>query len=231
MAVALREQTLAGIRDLRDWLAAVDEMGELQRVDGADWNLEIGGLSELNYRRKPAAAMLFDHIPGYPAGFRVLTGSLASAKRIGATLRLGTDFTDQRLVEAMRGGPLEWERLAPEFAPVEVQTAPLFENVVEAPDVDLLRFPVPRWHEHDGGRYIGTGCMVLTSDPDSGIVNGGAYRMMVQQDGRSASLMPVPGKHGYQHITKWWDREGRAPVAISFGHDPLLFMVSATEVP
>jgi len=232
--VALAEQTeqaLGEIRDLRDWLRAVDEMGELQRVDGADWNLEIGGLSELNYRRKPAAAMLFDRIPGYPAGFRVLTGSLASAKRIGGTLRLGTDFTDQRLVEAMRGKPLEWERLAAEFEPVDVETAPLFENVVQAAEVDLLRFPAPRWHEHDGGRYIGTGCMVLTRDPDSGIVNGGAYRMMVQKDGRSASLMPVPGKHGYQHITKWWDREGRAPVAISFGHDPLLFMVSATEVP
>src|SRR5690242_11503526 len=83
MALASREHTLAGMRDLRDWLAAIDQLGELQRVDGADWRLEIGGLSELNYRRRPPAAMLFDHIPGYPAGFRVLTGSLASARRIG----------------------------------------------------------------------------------------------------------------------------------------------------
>jgi UbiD family decarboxylase len=219
------------MRDLREWLSAVDELGELQRVDGAGWDLEIGGISELNYRRRPPAALLFDHIKGYPPGYRVLTGAVASPRRIGATLRMGSNLTDRELVEALRGKPLEWERTAPEFDPVEVETAPLFENVIEGPEVDLLRFPVPRWHEHDGGRYIGTGCTVLTCDPESGIVNGGAYRMMVQQDGRTASVMPVPGKHGHQHITKWWDREGRAPIAISFGHDPLLFMVAATEIP
>jgi UbiD family decarboxylase len=131
----------------------------------------------------------------------------------------------------LRGRPLEWERTAAEFEPLAIDNAAFLENVIDGADANLLRFPVPRWHEHDGGRYIGTGCMVLTSDPDTGIVNGGAYRMMVQEDGRSTSVMPVPGKHGYQHVQKWFEREGRAPIAISFGHDPLLFMVSATEVP
>ncbi|HLG72401.1 MAG TPA: UbiD family decarboxylase, partial [Chloroflexota bacterium] len=152
MALATAEQTLAGIRDLRDWLRAVDELGELQRIHGADWDLEIGGISELNYRRRPPAALLFDHIPGYPAGYRILTGSVASARRIGATLRLPDVRTDQQLVEALRGRPLVWEQQAPEFEPIELAGAPLFENVLEKPDIDLLRFPVPRWHEHDGGR-------------------------------------------------------------------------------
>jgi 3-polyprenyl-4-hydroxybenzoate decarboxylase len=31
------------------------------------------------------------------------------------------------------------------------------ENVYHGDDIDLLKFPVPRWHERDGGRYIGTG--------------------------------------------------------------------------
>ena len=52
------------MRDVREWLTAIDELGELQRVDGADWNLEIGGISELNYRRRPPAALLFDLIDG-----------------------------------------------------------------------------------------------------------------------------------------------------------------------
>src|SRR5438270_2474551 len=117
MAAMVKEQALAQGRDLRDWLADVEQLGELQRVDGADWNLEIGGISELNYRRRPPAALLFDRIVGYPAGYRLVTGSVASARRIGATLRLGADFTDRRLVEALRGRPLEWERTAADYEP------------------------------------------------------------------------------------------------------------------
>src|SRR5204862_2036957 len=33
------------------------------------------------------------------------------------------------------------------------------------------------------------------------------------------------------HIQRWLQREGRAPVAVSFGHDPVLHMVAGTEVP
>src|SRR5207253_9961261 len=153
MAAVVKEQAPAQARDLRDWLQDIEQLGELQRVEGADWDLEIGGISELNYRRRPPAALLFDHIKGYPPGYRLRTGSVASPRRIGATLRMGTDLTDRQLVEGLRGKPLEWERTAPDFEPVEIETAPLFENVVDGPDVDLLRFPVPRWHEHDGGRY------------------------------------------------------------------------------
>ena len=32
--------------------------------------------------------------------------------------------------------------------------------------VDVLAFPAPKWHEGDGGPYIGTECMVITKDPD-----------------------------------------------------------------
>ena len=224
-------RSLEQMRDLRDWLRVVEELGELQVVSGADWNLELGGISELNYRRRPSAALLFDNIKDYPPGYRVLTGSLTSARRVAVTLRLGTSYTDQQLVEAVRGKPIEWEARVREFEPVQVASAPVFENAVEGPDANLLRFPAPFWHEHDGGRYLGTGCIVMTCDPDSGVVNGGAYRMQIQEDGRTATVNPVPGKHGWQHIERWFKREGRAPVAVSFGHDPLLLMVAGTEVP
>ena len=230
-AMTIARKSLQELRDLRDWLQLIEDLGELQIVSGADWNLELGAISELNYRRKPSAALLFDRIKDYPPGYRILTGSLTSARRVGVTLRLGTDYADRQLVEALRGKPLEWEARAPEFEPVRVDSAPVFENVVEGPDVDLLRFPSPFWHEHDGGRYFGTGCIVMTCDPDSGGVNGGAYRMQIQENGRTATVNPVPGKHGWQHIDKWFSREGRAPIAVSFGHDPILLMVAGTEVP
>src|SRR5919202_5772796 len=128
------------MHDLRDWLACVEQVEELQTVRGADWNLEIGGISELNYRRKPSAALVFDDIKDYPKGFRDLTGSLTSARRVGLTLRLGTEMDDARLVEALRGKPLEWEAHARDFEPNEVENAPIFQNIVNREDVDLLKF-------------------------------------------------------------------------------------------
>jgi 4-hydroxy-3-polyprenylbenzoate decarboxylase len=149
---------------------------------------------------------------------------------VGATLRLGTGFADQDLVDALRGKPLQWEASAADHEPNEVPWSPVYENVVDGPDANLLRFPSPLWHEHDGGRYLGTGCIVLTCDPTTRVVNGGAYRMQIRENG-AITVNPVPGKHGDQHFKKWFAREGRAPVAVSFGHDPLLLMVAGTEVP
>ena len=35
------------VNDLREWLARVDEIGDLTRVDGADPNLEIGAITTI----------------------------------------------------------------------------------------------------------------------------------------------------------------------------------------
>jgi UbiD family decarboxylase len=217
-------------RDLREWLALVESFGELAQVEGADWNLEIGAISEVNYRHKPYPALLFDHIKDYPPGFRVLTGATGSSRRLGACLRLSTDLTDAELVEALRGRPLYWETNAPRFPPRVVPDGPVNENVFEGKEVDLTRFPVPLWHEHDGGRYIGTGSSVITCDPDTGVTNVGAYRCMLV-DERTITVQIIPGKHGYVHYQKWWAKEGRAPIVVSLGGDPLLAILSGLEVP
>ena len=222
---------LEGIKDLRDWLGAARQMGQVIDVPGAHWDLEIGAISQLNYRRTSPSALLFDDIAGYGHGFRVLTGSMSNAARMAMTMRLGTDLDDREVVEALRGKPNQWAEQASRFSPRRVDSAPVFENVIEGSDVDLTMFPVPRWNELDGGRYIGTGCMVLTSDVDTGVINGGAYRMQLQDDGRTATINAVPGKHGDQQIKKWFAREGRAPVTVSLGHDPLLLALAGTEVP
>jgi 4-hydroxy-3-polyprenylbenzoate decarboxylase len=217
--------------DLREWIARIEQLGELQHVSGAHWDLEIGTISEINYRRKPPAALLFDDIVGYPKGYRVLTGAVSNARRMAVTLGLGADLDNAHLVQALRGKPLQWEAAAPQFRPDVVTKGPILENVVTAGDVDLSRFPAPRWHEHDGGRYIGTGVAVVTSDADTGRVNVGAYRMMLQEDGRSASINAEAGKQGRAQYDRWFEKHGKAPVLASFGHHPLLLMVAGTEVP
>jgi UbiD family decarboxylase len=217
--------------DLREWISRIESLGELQHVAGAHWDLEIGTLSEINYRRKPPAALLFDEIVGYPRGYRVLTGSMSNARRMAVTLGLDPNLDTASLVQELRGKPMQWEAAAPRFEPEVVKTGPIFENVVERCNVDLTRFPAPRWHEHDGGRYIGTGVAVITSDPDTGRINVGAYRMMIQEDGRSATINAEAGKQGRAQYERWFEKHGKAPVVASFGHDPLLLMVAGTEIP
>jgi len=217
--------------DLREWIARIESLGELQHVAGAHWDLEIGTLSEINYRRKPPAALLFDEIVGYPRGYRVLTGSMSNARRMAVTLGLDPSLDTASLVQELRGKPMQWEAAAPRFEPEVVKTGPIFENVVERCNVDLTRFPAPRWHEHDGGRYIGTGVAVVTSDPDTGRINVGAYRMMSREDGRTATINAEAGKQGRAQYERWFEKHGKAPVVASFGHDPLLLMVAGTEIP
>jgi 3-polyprenyl-4-hydroxybenzoate decarboxylase len=54
--------------DLRDWIQKVDALGELRKVEGADWNLEMGAITEVYARNEPYPAILFDKIKDYPQG-------------------------------------------------------------------------------------------------------------------------------------------------------------------
>ena len=216
---------------LRSYLDVITGFGEVREVKGAHWDLELGAIAELSYRLPRPPALLFDDVVDYQGAGRILTGSTGSPRRLGHTLRLGADLDDAGVVAALRGKPSRWAAAAGDHPVRPVDDAPLLANEVPADRVNLLDFPVPRWHEHDGGRFVGTGCFVVTSDPETGKHNGGCYRMEVQDDGRSTTIAAVPGKHGAQNIQRWFEREGRAPVTVSFGHDPLLLVLGGTEVP
>ena len=216
--------------DLRVWLSDIRKIGELKDVRGADWNLELGAISELNVKKDLPPALLFDEIAGYPKGHRVLTCSTSSPARLSSILRLPLQRTHKGLVDALRGKPAQWQSDAAKFDPVFVTNGPVLENVQKESKVDVLAFPAPLWHELDGGRYIGTGCSVVTRDLDSDWVNVGTYR--VQAIDRShVALDMVPGKHGRIHYDKHKQAGKRFPVAIVLGGDPLGYLISGIEVP
>src|SRR2546425_13067352 len=73
-------------RDLREFLFRIEGTGELLRVPWAHWNLEMGTLAEAVNERPNPPAVLFQDVPGYPQGFRVLSGSTNSMKRLAITL-------------------------------------------------------------------------------------------------------------------------------------------------
>jgi len=217
-----------GYLDLRELIERFDEMGELARIDGADWNLEIGALSETSAAAKPGRAktLLFDNIPGYPEGFRVMSGAANAYKRLAVVLGLDDPDNEMDLVRAYRDRAKQDVSPIP---PVEVANGPVLENIDRDDEVDLLKFPAPFVHELDGGRYIGTDDLVVMRDPDSGWVNVGTYRVMVH-DKNTCAIWMSPGKHGRLIREKYFARGEPCPVVISCGHDPALFLVAHQEI-
>jgi 4-hydroxy-3-polyprenylbenzoate decarboxylase len=60
-------------------------------------------------------------------------------------------------------------KISNRIKPVEINTqkAALNENVVLGSDIDLTKFPGRKFWHLDGGRYIGTGDVVITKDPNA----------------------------------------------------------------
>src|SRR5579863_10052812 len=153
-------------QDLRAWIAKLRAVGELQDIAHAEREKEIGGIVDIYQRQIGNKAVLFDDIPGYPRGHRILANILTSIRRINITLGLDPNASAIDLVHY-------WRRYMKEAKAIP----PVTENVHTGSDIDIFKIPVPRWHEHDGGYYIGTGDMVIMRDPDSGWINYGAYRV------------------------------------------------------
>ena len=211
--------------DLRTWLKRVDEMGELRKVDGATAEEDIGMATELLHHTKDSSAAIFDNIPGYKPGYRVLVNSFGSLRRIALSLGLPTDLPTQDLIAAWRNKVAALKPIPPVF----VNDGPVLENVQMGDDVNVLQFPTPKWHEADGGRYIGTGSADITVEPDAGWTNLGTYRVMVH-DAKRVGFYISPGKHGRIHREKYFSRGEPCPVAVAIGLPPALYLAACTEI-
>ena len=216
-------------KDLRDWIRLADGIGEIRRITGADPHLEVGTMVQINGRNE-GPAMVFDRFPGYRDGFRVLTNSMGNIRTVNITFGLPADQSIRQTVETLRVRAGEWSEASRRYPYEPVEQGPILENVFEGDEVDLEKFPTPLWHEHDGGRYIGTGVGVITRDPDTGAVNIGTYRVQLH-DRHHVGFYISPGKHGRIHRDKYFSRGEPCPVAMFFGYDPLSYILAASEIP
>ncbi|CAG0944393.1 4-hydroxy-3-polyprenylbenzoate decarboxylase [Anaerolineae bacterium] len=212
--------------DLRSWLAYAEQIGELKQVRGAPLDPSAGQIAEMLHHTDESPAVLMDEFPGYPQGFRILINANGNRKRLALTLGLPLDIGKMELMDA-------WSREIAELKPVPVNyvtRGPILENVIEGDAVDVTKFPVPLWHEQDGGRYIGTGVPNITRDPDTGFVNLGVYRSMIH-DAKRVGCYISPGKHGRVHRDKYFERGEPCPIAMVVGGDLLLFIAGSVELP
>ena len=204
--------------DLRKFIKHAESVGELEIIHGANADLEIGALFELSYDQLHPPVLLFDNIKDFPSGFRVL-----------CNVRTAHFVSGDRNLEGLKAYRLGRKEMREPIPPRVVESGPIFENVYEGDAVDVLKFPAPKWHEGDGGNYIGTECMVVTRDPDSDWVNFGTYRVMVQDD-KTLSVFIEPGKHGDVIRRKYWARGQPCPMSVSVGQAPILGAVASSPV-
>ena len=210
--------------DLRTLVDALDKAGNLKRISGAHWDTEIGTISEMIAMRDGEAAF-FENIPDYP-GYRVVTNVVQN--ELAQRMAFGLD--DQLSPpEIIKGWSARFEDYKP-VPPKMVSTGPVMENVIDGDDIDILKFPVPKWHEHDGGRYIGTANCVITKDLDGEYINSGTYRCMVQ-DAKTINVYSGLGKHATLMRNQYWAAGKEFPVVVTFGQDPLLLGFSMMSLP
>jgi len=208
---------IEAMADLRVFLNKAKDEDEFVEVAGAETEEEMGALFELASEHLYPPVMMFTNIPGYDPAFRIVS-NVRTAKFLVGDLNLDA-------VKAYRQRPKEKsDPIPPEY----VNTGPIMENVIEGDDVNVLKFPAPKWHGGDGGNYIGTECMVVMKDLDSDWVNVGTYRVMVQ-DKNTLSIFIEPGKHGDVIRRKYWERGEPCPICVSVGQAPILGTVASSS--
>ena len=132
----------------------LDRNNDLKTFSNADWNLEIGALTEIGAEQN-GPALMFDKIKGYPPRFRVLTNFLQAQERTAIALGLPAELRGVKLLNAWREKLRDFKAIPPRT----VTAGPVLENIMEGDAVDLARsdpaLARPRWrplyrHRHGG---------------------------------------------------------------------------------
>src|SRR6185312_1990932 len=210
-------------KDLREWIDLIERRGLLKRIAApVDLDEELSAITFMTTRSESAPALLFENT-GRDRTSAVLSNMLgASAARFALALGLDEKLSTPAMIAATR--QIMKRRIAPRM--VGKSEAPVNEIVATGGDIDITRFPAPKFWPGDGGHYIGTGDITFTRDPATRRINVGCYRQMVQSRDR-VNLYCSPGKHGRLDREAWWQRGEPCEVVAAYGVDPVLFMVAA----
>lgn len=207
--------------DLREWIQKCEEVGELKRIKAeVDWDLELSHVAKLN-EEQGGPALLFENVKGYKTP--VLTSACTTTRRLALIMGAPLNST---LVDLMKLWVTKGKEKIP---PRMVPTAPCKENILTGDQIDLTKFPVPKFYPMDGGRYFGTAVFVITKDPESEWVNMGTYRLQLLGKDILGTQF-IKGKHADIMLKKYQSLGKPMPVAAVVGADPLLFLVGAARL-
>jgi 4-hydroxy-3-polyprenylbenzoate decarboxylase len=209
------------MKDIRDFIEQAEAEGMLQRIKAeVDWDLELSHIAKLNEEKK-GPALLFENVKDYNSP--VITSVCTTTERLSIIMGMPINST---LVDLMR----HWvEKGKTKVPPKIVDTGPCKENKMMAEEVDLFKFPVPKFFPMDGGRFFGTAHFVVTKDPESDWVNVGTYRLQLL-DKNTLGTQFIKGKHSDIMLKKYQAMGKPMPVAVVVGCDPLMFLMGAARL-
>ena len=209
------------MKSMRDFIEQAEADGMLQRIKAeVDWDLELSHIAKLN-EEKQGPALLFENVKDYDSP--VITSVCTTTERLSLIMGMPKNST---LVDLMR----HWvEKGKTRVPPKIVDTGPCKENKMMAEEVDLFKFPVPKFFPMDGGRFFGTAHFVVTKDPESDWVNVGTYRLQLL-DKNTLGTQFIKGKHSDIMLKKYQAMGKPMPVAVVVGCDPLMFLMGAARL-
>lgn len=229
--------------DLRDFIAGLEEKGELKRVpQPVSPNLEMTDLCDQVLRKK-GPALLFENPTGYNMPVlgnlfgtpeRVAMGmgaeSISDLREIGKLLAyLKEPDPPKGLKDAWEKAPLLKKVLS--MAPKTIKKAPCQENVLQGDDVDLTILPVWTCWPGDAAPLV-TWPLVITQGPDGGRTNLGIYRQ--QLIGKNKLIMRWLSHRGGALDFQAWKKQRPGepfPIAVALGADPATILGAVTPVP
>ncbi|MCW5596761.1 MAG: 4-hydroxy-3-polyprenylbenzoate decarboxylase [Rhodocyclaceae bacterium] len=230
-------------RDLRDFIAQLEQLGELKRVAAeVDPQLEMTEVCD-RVLRAGGPALLFEKPKGH--AMPVLGNLFGTPHRVAlgmgedspAALReVGKLLATLKEPEPPKGLRDAWDKLPVlkqvlNMAPKEVSSAPCQEIVREGKDVDLSRLPIQTCWPGDIAPLITWG-LTVTRGPHKARQNLGIYRQQVI--GPNKVIMRwLPHRGGAldyrDHCLK---HPGEPfPVAVALGADPATMLGAVTPVP
>ena len=231
---------------LRDFIAAIDRIGELVRVSHpVRARLEIAEIAD-RCMKSPGGgpALLFEHVlldDGRRSEWPVAINLFGSMRRMCLALGVEklddagdriSDLLNLKVPEGLFGKLAMLPRLAEvaKFPPRVKGGRPSCQEVVlRGDEIDLGRIPFLTTWPGDGGPYI-TLPMVITTDPVRGTRNVGMYRIQVL--GRDTLAMHWQRhKVGAAHWREMAARGERMPVVIALGGDPASIYSGSAPLP
>ncbi len=230
-------------KDLRDFIAQLEEKGELKRItQEVDPNLEMTEICDRTLRAG-GPAILFENPKGFTTP--VLANLFGTQQRVA--MGMGKDCVeDLREVgkllaflkepEPPKGMRDAWLKL-PIFkqilnmAPKVVKSAACQKNVIEADAVDLSQLPIQTCWPGDAGPLI-TWALVITKGPNKERQNLGIYRQQVIAKNK-VIMRWLAHRGGALDFKEWTEKHPGEPfpVAVALGADPATILGAVTPVP
>jgi len=224
-------------RDLREYLSALEERGELTRIRApVSAELEAAEIADRAVK-SGGPALLFENVQG--SSVPLAMNLFGTMERM--CLALGVSSLDEigdRMVEVIEPeiptNLIEKIKMLPklarlaDFIPKMVSSAPC-QEVVETDRPSLSFLPVVKTWPGDGGPFI-TLPLVFTKDPKTGRRNVGMYRMHVYDETTTGMHWHVH-KGGAQHYRGFRRKRERMPVAVALGGDPATIYAASAPLP